>query len=156
MASWSDVEAVAPELTAAVRARFGAHKHALLATLRRDGSPRLSGVETQFTLGELWMGMMGGSRKALDLRRDGRFALHSAPDSPEIPEGDAKVSGRAVEITDQATINAWSAGLPQAAPTPFHLFRVAVAEVSLLTVEGDHLAIEWWRESDGLHRVDRK
>src|SRR5262245_20572123 len=99
MASWSEVEAAAPELAARARTAFDAHRHKVLATLRRDGSPRLSGIEAGFVDGELLLGMMPGSRKALDLRRDPRLALHSAsvdpPDDPTTWPGDAKLAGRA-------------------------------------------------------------
>ncbi len=156
MATWSEVEAAAPELAAAVKERMQSHKHALLATLRRDGSPRLSGTEMQFTLGELWMGGMGGAWKAKDMRRDGRFALHSAPDTPEIPTGDAKLSGRGVEVLDQPTIDAWAGALGYPPPEPFHLFRLDVSEISLLRVDGDHLLITWWTESEGLKEVERR
>src|SRR4051812_49049254 len=84
MATWTDIEADAPELAATVRARFEAHGMGLLATLRRDGSPRISGIEPLFALGELWMGMMPGSRKAADVVRDPRFALHSATTDKDV------------------------------------------------------------------------
>ena len=98
MASWSEVEAAAPELAARARAALDAHKHKVLATLRRDGSPRLSGIEATIVDGELWLGMMPGSRKAMDLRRDPRLALHSASvdptdDDPSAWPGDASVCG---------------------------------------------------------------
>ena len=77
MPSWSEVEAEAPELVALARRFLDAHVHKTLATLRRDGSPRISGTEIDFADGELWLGSMWRSAKALDLRRDPRFALHS-------------------------------------------------------------------------------
>ena len=70
MASWHEVEAEAPELAARARERFDANKHKTLATLRRDGSPRISGTEIQFADGEVWFGSMWEAVKALDLRRD--------------------------------------------------------------------------------------
>src|SRR5918997_6790065 len=70
VASWGEVAAEAPELAAAVEARFAAHKHAVLGTLRRDGGPRLSGTETTFKDGELWLGSMEPARKVDDIRRD--------------------------------------------------------------------------------------
>jgi hypothetical protein len=155
MASWAEVAVDAPELAATVRARFGSHRHAVLATLRHDGFPRMSGVETQFALGELWMGMMPGSRKAADLRRDPRFGLHSALDLPEIPHGDATVTGRAVEVTDRPTIDAWAASLGGDPPGSFDLFRVDVRRVSLLQGRGDHLVIGWWAEGEGVREVQR-
>ena len=104
MATWREFEAAAPELAARARALFEAQKHLTIATLRRDGSPRISGIECIFEDGDLWFGSMGGAVKALDLRRDPRFALHCGTgDSarwegdPARWQGDAKLSGRAEE-----------------------------------------------------------
>lgn len=157
MATWEDVTGAAPELAAAVRRRFDAHKHKALATLRQDGSPRISGTEVSFRDGELWLGMMDQSRKALDLRRDPRLALHSPMLDEEMAEGDAKIAGRAVEVTDAATKEAHMTGGEP--PGPFHLFRVDVIEVVRITLGGeppDHLVIESWHEGRGLERVERR
>src|SRR5262245_32008085 len=101
MASWKDVVEAEPDFAARVRARFDAHKHKTIAPLRADGSPRISGIEAEFSGDELTFGSMPDSRKGADLVRDPRFALHSGSDDP--PEenasswtGDAKVAGRAV------------------------------------------------------------
>jgi hypothetical protein len=155
MARWSDVQAEAPDFAALVEQRFKAHKHAILATLRRDGSPRLCGVETQWVLGDLWMGMMGGSRKALDLLSDPRFALHSAPDDPELTNGDARVSGTAEAVEDPAGIAAWQGTLEGEPPAPFHLFRVDMTEVVTVRVAVDRLVIDMWRPGHGVVRVER-
>jgi Pyridoxamine 5'-phosphate oxidase len=158
MASWSEIEAAAPELAARVRAIFDAHRHKVLATLRRDGSPRISGIETSFTDGELWLGMMPGSRKALDLRRDPRLALHSAsvdpPDDPTAWTGDAKLSGRAVEVDDPELLGRLGAGDEAGA----HLFRVDVTELVHIRVgdPADHLVIDLWQEGKGLSRRQRR
>jgi hypothetical protein len=161
MATWNDVTTQAPELAARVEARFGAHKHIILATLRRDGSPRLCGIETLFALGDLWLGMMPESRKARDLQRDPRLALHSAPVDLELADGDATIGGRAVEITDPATFAAVEkasadAERAEAPPGPYHLFRVEVTNLSIVRVEGDHLVIDSWTEGEGVKRVERK
>ncbi|MBW3601382.1 MAG: pyridoxamine 5-phosphate oxidase, partial [Actinobacteria bacterium] len=63
MGTWGEVTAAVPAFAEAVRARFDAHRHKVLATLRRDGAPRISGVEAAFADDDLWMGMMHGSRK---------------------------------------------------------------------------------------------
>jgi Pyridoxamine 5'-phosphate oxidase len=159
MASWSEIEAAAPELAARARAVFDAHRHKVLATLRRDGSPRISGIEASFTDGELWLGMMPGSRKALDLRRDPRLALHSAsldpPDDPTAWTGDAKLSGRAVEVEDPELLRKLGAGDDAEAA---HLFRVDVTELVHTRVgdPADHLVIDLWREGKGLSRHQRR
>ena len=161
MASWEKFATDAPELADATRARFEAHGLATLATLRRDGSPRISGVEVLFALGELWIGSMPGARKAADLQRDPRLALHNATVDKEVKDGDAKVSGRAVEVTDEATVAAFvkeveaHTGHPSP-PGPFHLFRVDVTEVATVRPAGDHLLIESWREGEAPRRVERR
>ena len=94
-----------------MQARFEDFRHHVLATLRTDGSPRLTGLEADFREGELWLGMMIGSRKALDLRRDPRFSLHANPGSDsETAGGDVRVSGRAVEVTDADELRRWASG----------------------------------------------
>ncbi len=96
MAIWKDVETAEPEFAARVQRLFDAHTHKTIATLRADGAPRISGIEVRFVDGELTFGSMPDSRKGADLRRDPRFALHSATvEAGEGWPGDAKVSGRA-------------------------------------------------------------
>ena len=89
MSTWTEFEAAAPELAKSVRARLDAHTHKTIATLRRDGSPRISGIETAFVDGDLWIGSMWQAVKARDLQHDPRFALHSGSTEPSDWEGDA-------------------------------------------------------------------
>jgi hypothetical protein len=145
-----------------VQAVFDAHKHKVLATLRADGSPRVSGNEAVFRRGELWLGMMDRSVKALDLLRDPRLAIHSATVDAELTVGDAKLSGRAVEETDPEVIRGFSAESAEdhgaEPPEPFHLFRVDVGEVSLVRIGDppDHLVIESWSATAGYRRQERR
>jgi hypothetical protein len=150
MASWSDVEREEPAFAARVRTRFETGKHKTLATLRADGSPRISGIEVEFDGGELSFGSMPGARKGADLVRDPRFALHSPTADP--PEGnpsgwtgEAKVAGRAVLVGDLE------------GETSGQLFRADLDEVVLtrLTDAGDRLLIEVWRPGVPLRRVER-
>ena len=163
MATWDEVTAAAPELAATARALFDAHRHKTMATLRKDGSPRISGTEMSFVDGDLWLGSMHKAVKALDLRRDPRLALHSAtvdpPDDPTAWEGDAKLAGRAEEITDPVRKAAVSKGAGGGEPSePYHLFRVDVTELVVTRVgdPADHLVIEVWREGEGLRRMQRR
>ena len=165
MASWSEVEQAVPDLAAAVRAAFDAHKHKVLATLRADGSPRVSGNEVTFLDGDIWMGMMHRSVKALDLLRDPRLAVHSATADPEMTIGDAKLSGRAVEVTDPEAIQRYSSSSAEEQPAgdeqaaePFHLFRVDIGEVSIVRIGDppDHLVIEFWSAETGYRRTERR
>jgi hypothetical protein len=160
MASWSEVEAAAPELAERVVERFQSTGLGLLATLRADGSPRISGIEPLFALDELWLGMMHGSRKAADLQRDPRLALHNATEDKQVTNGDARISGRAVEITDEESFErfnrAFQGETGYSPPPPYHLFRVDVTELMFLKPGGDHLVIEWWKEGAGTNRVERR
>src|SRR5512135_970988 len=162
MARWEEVAAAEPEFADRVRRVLDAHRHKTLATLRRDGSPRISGIEAQFAAGEVWLGMMPGSVKALDLARDPRLALHSASEDPPQDDpggwpGDAKLAGRAVEVTDPAQVEAFFRAVGQP-PQPARLFRVDLGEVVLTRVgdPADHLVVESWHEGRGLRRRERR
>ncbi|MFG3421304.1 pyridoxamine 5'-phosphate oxidase family protein [Micromonospora sp. NPDC048063] len=148
MTWWSDLLREEPEFAERVRARFAVRKHGTMATLRRDGSPRISGTEFDFGPERLRLGSMAGALKALDLRRDPRVALHcpteDAPeDDPRSWDGDAKIAGRAHEEPpgDDGS----------------HRFRIELTEVVLTRVGDppDHLVIESWHPGRGLHRRRR-
>jgi hypothetical protein len=150
MTWWEDLVAEEPEFAARVRTRFQVGKHCTMATLRADGAPRISGIEVEFAGGQLRFGSMPGARKGADLRRDPRFALHSAPfDPPEgVPAdrvGDAKVAGRAV-----------STG-PLAGEVDGEGFRADLTEVVVtgLNEAGTLLRIDSWRPERGFRRVER-
>ncbi|MFN2606950.1 MAG: pyridoxamine 5'-phosphate oxidase family protein [Acidimicrobiales bacterium] len=160
MPSWTDVTVAAPDLAAVVQRRFEAHGLALLATVRRDGSPRISGLEPLFALGELWLGMMPGSRKAADLLRDPRFALHSATTDKAVTQGDAKLAGRALVVDDDESFARFVEAFDRqtGAPPPpgsFNLFRADVTELSSVLPAGDHLNIDVWRHGRPPTRIER-
>jgi Pyridoxamine 5'-phosphate oxidase len=149
MTTWRDVERAEPEFARRVRALFDAHRHKTIATVRADGSPRISGIEVVFEDGELVFGSMPDARKGADLRRDPRFALHSATVDPvEGSEaqwpGEAKVSGRAMAAGPVAQDG--------------DRFHADIAEVvhTHLNEEATMLVIEWWTPAHGLRRVERE
>jgi len=152
MASWSEVEAQAPELTARARELFDAFTHKTMATLRRDGSPRISGTEVEFRDGELYIGSMWRAVKALDLQRDPRFALHSGSADPAVWKGDAKVAGRFVEEERVA-----QAGEDEPSE-PSHRFRADITELAVVRLgdPADHLVIESWHEGRGVESMIRR
>ena len=144
MPSWSEFEEQAPALAERVRARLDAHTHKTIATIRRDGSPRISGTETEFKDGELWIGSMWQALKARDLQRDPRFALHSGSDDPADWTGDAKLAGVAEEIVDPER-------------TSSHLFRLDLREVSTVGLDDERkaLVIEVWTPGRGVRTMKR-
>ena len=157
MASWSEIEAQASDLAGLARGFLDAYVHKTLATLRRDGSPRISGSEVIFAEGELWLGSMWQSMKARDLQRDPRFALHSGSPDPDAGwKGDAKLAGRVEEIHDdarRAEIIGGKGGGGEA-----HLFRCDITELVVISLPDppEFLVIESWHEGRGTTRVERR
>jgi hypothetical protein len=149
--AWREVEQAAPEFAQRVRTLFDARRHKTIATVRADGSPRISGIEAVFEDGDLVFGSMPNARKGADLRRDPRFALHSATVDPiegaaaQWP-GEAKISGRAI-----------AAGPITAGPDGDR-FHADIAEVvhTHLNQEATMLVIEWWTPTRGLRRIERE
>jgi len=151
MTSWAEFAADQPDLAGRVRQCFAIRKHATVATLRRDGSPRISGTEVEFTDDGIYLGMMPRSLKARDLRRDPRLALHcpteDAPeDDPGSWLGDAKIAGRATEVSDPTDIE------------EAHRFVIDVLEVvhTCVGTPADHLVIESWHAGRGMQRRERR
>jgi len=157
VASWSEIEAHAPNLTALAREFLDAFVHKTLATLRRDGSPRISGSEVIFADGELWLGSMWKALKARDLQRDPRFALHSGSADPDAGwRGDAKLGGRVEESTDEELRVRIFDG--RGGPGPAHLFRCDITELVVVSLPDppQFLVIESWHEGRGVTRIERR
>lgn len=159
MVSWNELLDAEPELGGRVQGAFERQVHHTMATLRRNGSPRISATEVDIRDGEMWLGSMWQARKALDLLHDPRVAIHCGttdpdPDDPHAMPADAKVAGRAVEVTDQAILDEFAEKAP---PGPFHLFRVDIDEV-VVTFVGDppdHMVVDFWTTAHGRRTVRR-
>ena len=150
MTAWRDFEQAEPDFAQRVRALFDAHRHKTMATLRADGSPRISGIETVFEDGELVFGSMANARKGADLRRDPRFALHSATVDPvEGAEaqwpGEAKIAGRAIAVHSTAD---------DPGSDRFHADIVEVVHTHL-DEKATMLVIDWWTPTGGRRRIER-
>lgn len=155
MVTWQVVEDEAPAFAARARRLFEAGRHKTIATLRADGSPRISGIECEFADGELRFGSMPGARKGDDLRRDPRFALHGPTFHPEDGAeaewpGEAKVAGRAVPAGP--TDAGGEGGTPHG-----ESFTADITEVVVTGLDdgATMLVVEWWTPEDGLQRVER-
>jgi hypothetical protein len=134
---WREFETQQPAL-----AHVGARKLTdpgvvLVATIRRDGSPRISPVEPLLWDGDLWLSMGLGSYKAADLRRDPRILVHSIVTSRNGQDGEYKVRGIAVEEAHPATQARYAEQVItrlgwQPEPGKFHLFRVDLGDVTFI------------------------
>jgi hypothetical protein len=150
MATWNDVCTAAPYFASRVEQALRRNKHMTMATLRADGSPRISGTELELSDGELWLGSMPQARKARDLLRDPRVAIHGPtsdpPDDPKLWIGEAKVSGHAINV-------------PREDPEDTsHRFRIEIDEVVFthLNAAGDRLVIEAWHPDRGVEVHERE
>jgi hypothetical protein len=133
---WDDLEQDAPQLAELANRRLIAPGVLLVATIRLDGTPRLSPVEPLTFEGDLWLSMMWQSRKASDLLRDDRLLVHSSVTTREGTEGEVKLRGRAIAVEDlnarrrycdAVAVLGWSPEEPW-----FHLFRVEIDDVTLI------------------------
>ena len=137
--------------------------HKTIATLRRDGSPRISGIELIFAVGDTWIGSMRDALKARDLQRDPRYAIHSGSDDPPDWIGDAKLSGSAEEVFQQSVLDAvMIEASPEARDAEhkiegMHLFRLEITELVWvgLNEARDKMIIDSWHPGRGRSRIER-
>jgi hypothetical protein len=154
MPQWKVIEQAEPEFAARVRGLMDAGRHKTIATLRADGSPRISGIECEFTDSDLRFGSMPGARKGVDLRRDSRFAFHGPTFHPEEGKegewpGEAKVAGRAVRAVE--------AGEETGEESDGEMFIADITEVVITALNADatKLVVESWTPDRGVQRVER-
>ena len=151
MVAWQDVAQAEPEFAARVQRLFEAGRHKTIATLRADGSPRISGIECEFADGDLRFGSMPGARKGADLRRDPRFALHGPVFHPQEGKeaewpGEAKIAGRAVP----------AGAIGDGPDGDMFLADIAEVVITRLNPEATLLVIESWTPRRGLRTVERE
>ncbi len=141
--------------------RFRWARHHVIATLRADGTPRVSGTEVHIIDGVWWLGWMPGSRKSADIRKDPRVAIHSAPQPAEegMNLGDAKLSALAVDRTGSPDLEMFISTLTASGnpppPGPFDLFRLDIIEASIVRVDGTELVITSWHHRSGAKTIRR-
>ncbi len=155
MPAWQVIEEAEPEFARRVRRLLDAGRHKTIATLRADGSPRISGIECEFADGVLRFGSMIGARKGADLKRDPRFALHGPTFHPDEGHesdwpGEAKIAGRAIPagVTNADGASEQPDG---------EMFVADITEVVItgLNAEATKLVVESWTPQRGLRRVER-
>ena len=152
---WDEFAAAAPELAQLGEERLRSRELCLVGTLRQNGWPRISPVEPEFVDGELLVGMMWQSPKALDLLRDPRFVAHSVVTNRSGAEGDFKLYGRVRAIDDAGTRAAYGAAIKARIdwePTePFHLFALDVDSAGFVIFGEERYGLAWDPER-GLRR----
>jgi hypothetical protein len=157
---WSEFEQLEPRLADLGRTMLGDPGVVLVASIRRDGSPRLSPVEPLFWDGELWLSMGWRTRKADDLQRDSRVLVHSIVTNREGTAGEYKVRGRVVPTEDLALQRAYADVVSselgwQPEPGRFHLFRIDVDDVTFIrwdSATNDQYVSRWPTGGDFVRR----
>ena len=143
--SWNDLENAAPDLAAFGLKRFEIGV-AYLATVRQDGSPRVHPVTPIIGQGHLFLFMEPTSPKGHDLRRDGRYALHSAVSDPNGTSGEFIITGKARFIVDPAKRSLASQLASYAPADRYILFELSIeSAVSTIYKDGTPVRQHWRR-----------
>ena len=156
---WDEFAAAAPELAQLGEERLRSRELCLVGTLRRNGWPRISPVEPEFVEGELMLGMMWRSPKALDLLRNPRVVVHSTLTDRHDLSGDIKLYGRALPVEDaprrEAHRRTIQARIDWAPPEPYHVFALDIEEVGWVTFAEPRFGMAWSAER-GLRRWEQR
>lgn len=166
MTSWNEFTTAAPRIAEIFARRHAATgKLCMMATLRADGSPRISPLEPRVFEGELWLAGMPNTRKFDDLVRDPRFCLHTATVDTNVSDGDAKLWGVVEDVMDRSLHQRIAQDLFD--ETGFdirgqefdHCFRADITSASSVEVGGeggeDHMDVTIWQSGEP-ERVVRK
>jgi hypothetical protein len=103
MITWTEFERQQPALADAGHGQLYQHGIGLafLATIRPDGGPRVHPVCPVISDAGLHLLIVAGPKRQ-DLRRDGRYALHSETSPPPKQDDGFALTGRATEVADTA------------------------------------------------------
>jgi hypothetical protein len=160
--TWQQFAERAPRIAEIFTRRHAATGNlCLLATLRRDGFPRISPMEPRIFEGMLIIGGMPHTTKFADLARDPRFCLHTATVDTHVGDGDAKLWGRVVDQPDPALHQRFAENLY--ATTGFdlrgrqfdHFYAADLTGASAVEVRDGHMDVTIWRPGED-ERVVRK
>lgn len=144
---WAEFATVAPEMLALGREQLEARKLVLIATLRRDGSPRISCAEPVILEGDLYLGMMWGSRKAVDLRRDPRLVIHNPICSNTGDEVEFSLKGQAIEVHGAELRRRFAEAVAETTTwnePHFHLFAIDIDSAALIRYERGEQLVKMW------------
>lgn len=147
--SWAAFRDGAPELAAIAESRMAEDGIVLVGTLRANGWPRISPVEPLVVDGELYLGMMWRSRKAVDLLADPRCVVHTTVHDRHGTGGDVKIYGFARDIADPGERAHYAAALEAAIgwrpEGEFHLFALDLTEVGYFAAVDSGHDVRTWR-----------
>lgn len=155
MVAWNAFAASAPRIADIfLRRHAAAQTLCLLATIRADGSPRISPMELRIFEGHLTLVGMPDTTKFRDLGRDPRFCLHTATVDPHVGDGDAKLWGEARDLQDHDLHQRFAEDLFEdigmdlrgQAFDPFYVADITSA--SSLEVVEDQLRITIWKPGE--------
>ncbi|WP_067708031.1 pyridoxamine 5'-phosphate oxidase family protein [Nocardia yamanashiensis] len=161
MTSWSEFAVAAPHISSIFTRRHAATGNlCMLATVRADGSPRISPMEPRIFEGQLWVGGMPNTTKFADLARDPRFCLHTATVDTHVGDGDAKLFGTVRNVQDEALHQRFADALYAETGfdlrgqkfDPFYAAELTGASAVEL-VDGEHLEITVWKPGKGEYTV---
>ena len=153
--NWEEFKRDDPELAALGEERFERTGLVLIGTIRKDGWPRISPVEPLIVHGQLYLGMMWKSVKALDLLRDPRCTVHNTISDKNGTEGEFKVYGRAVDVRDPDTRQAYEKALREkmgwspneSGETDYHVFSIDIVSVAFAILKNEQWDRKLWKAS---------
>lgn len=145
MATWREFEQQVPDLAEFGYERLN-NRVAYLATIRRDGSPRVHPVSARISEGRLFVRMYPSSPKAHDLLRDGCYAMHSLVTDTSGTGGEFAIAGSATRVDDAALIERVNRGLP-GTPERYIVFEFDIREAMSTVYEEDREIRQRWRET---------
>jgi Pyridoxamine 5'-phosphate oxidase len=148
--NWSEFSEAAPELAHLFRERLDKTDLALIGTIRKDGTTRISPLEIDIFEDHLLLGMMWRSKKALDLIRDPRCLVHTVVSDKDGSEGEVKLRGRASDVTDKGLrersaqhtfdTTGWR---PE---EPYHLFSLDIEDAAYIKYSPNNdQTVKTWR-----------
>jgi hypothetical protein len=154
MVTYAEFESAAPSVAAPIRERLQAAGLTMLATIRKDGSPRISPVEVQFIDGHLYFGSMPGAQKANDLARDPRCSLITPLADKQDLGGEGKLFADARLVNDQAEAervlrsSAEENGMDPDALLGSPTYEILVNAAAWQWVEGDAFTTRSWKQGE--------
>lgn len=144
MATWGGFAEADPELAAFGVSRFESTQVAYLATVRKDGSPRVHPFTPIIGGGRLFVFMEPTSPKGHDLRRDGRYALHSLVSDQDGTSGEFAISGQAMLVDDPAIRAVAAQAASYTVEDRYILFELTVERALSTVYEGGQPIRRQW------------